>query len=84
MLGGAEMCLLDILAILGAARPAWELSVLLGDDGPLRAEVEALKVPCAVLPLPRNVTRLGDAGLGGRGQSAACGFAWQREGRVQP
>jgi glycosyltransferase involved in cell wall biosynthesis len=68
MMGGAEMCLLDILTTLGAARPAWRLSVLLGDDGPLLAEIQALGVPCEVLPLPRNVALLGDAALSGRGQ----------------
>jgi glycosyltransferase involved in cell wall biosynthesis len=73
-LGGAELCLLDVLATLPAARPAWRLRVLLGDDGPLRAEVEALGVPCDVLPLPRNVARLGDAGLGGRGRAGAGGL----------
>lgn len=62
-LGGAEMCLLDLLAMLRAAQPGWPLHVLLGDDGPLRTEVESLGVPCDVLPLPGNVARLGDAGL---------------------
>lgn len=73
-LGGAEMCLLDILAVLRPAQPAWQLSVLLGDDGPLRAEIEALGVPCAVLPLPGNVARLGDAGLVHRGRGAGGGL----------
>jgi glycosyltransferase involved in cell wall biosynthesis len=73
-LGGAELCLLDILATLRAARPQWRLSVLLGDDGPLRAEAEALDVPCTLLPLPRNVVRLGDAGLVGRGRGGVSGL----------
>ena len=81
-LGGAELCLLDILATLRAARPAWQLSVLLGDDGPLRAEVEALGVPCAVLPLPRNVARLGDASLIGRGRGEAGGLRLAARGPV--
>jgi glycosyltransferase involved in cell wall biosynthesis len=74
MLGGAEMCLLDILATLGPARPAWQISVVLGADGPLRTEVEALGVGCTVLPLPRNVTRLGDAGLGGGSRGGSSGL----------
>lgn len=69
------MCLLDILATLQAvARPAWRPSVLLGDDGPLRTEVEALGIPCAVLPLPKSVARLGDAGLGNQGRGAGGGL----------
>jgi glycosyltransferase involved in cell wall biosynthesis len=83
-LGGAEMCLLDILATLGPARPDWHLSVLLGEEGPLRQQIEALGVACEVLPLPGNLARLGDAGLSGaqrtlrlaaRGPSAAWATA---------
>src|SRR5207302_1456555 len=65
-IGGAEMCLLDILESLRAARPDWRLGVILGDEGPLQGAVESLGVSCRVLPLPRNVTRLGDAGLSDR------------------
>ncbi len=62
-LGGAELCLLDVLASLRQARPDWGLEVLLGDDGPLRTEVERLGAVCRVLPLPKAVAKLGDAGL---------------------
>lgn len=60
-IGGAEMCLLDVLTSIRRARPAARPFVVLGDDGPLRTAVEALDVPCAVLPLPGCVMRLGDA-----------------------
>lgn len=63
VLGGAEMCLLDLLASLRANRPGDELRVILADDGPLRVEIDALGVPCEVLPLPGRVAALGDAGL---------------------
>jgi glycosyltransferase involved in cell wall biosynthesis len=73
-MGGAEMCLLDVLAALRASRPEWSARVLLGDDGPLRPAVEALGVPCEVLPLPARVAALGDAGLGlGRARERAAG-----------
>jgi glycosyltransferase involved in cell wall biosynthesis len=70
--GGAEMVLLDVLASLGTSRPDAEPLVILGDDGPLRAEVEALGAICEVLPLPAGVARLGDAGgqRGGRGAAS--------------
>ena len=64
ILGGAELCMLDVLATVGDALPGWSPTVILGDDGPLRAAVEALGVPCEVLPMPDRLARLGDAGLG--------------------
>jgi glycosyltransferase involved in cell wall biosynthesis len=79
-IGGAEMVLLDVLAALRAARPGARPVVLLGDDGPLRAEVEATGAACDVVPMPGGVARLGDAGATGatgrlallaRGASAA-------------
>src|SRR5438270_602078 len=54
-LGGAELCLLDMMASLGAARPDWPLALILGEDGPLREEAEALGVSCRVMPLPAAV-----------------------------
>src|SRR5262249_14480208 len=74
VVGGAEMCLLDVLAALRESRPGWSARVLLGDDGPLRPAVEALGVPCDVLPLPARVAALGDAGLGlGRARDRSAG-----------
>jgi glycosyltransferase involved in cell wall biosynthesis len=64
-LGGAEMCLLDVLASLPTARPDATAVVILGEDGPLRHEVEAMGIACEVLPLPGGVARLGDAGATG-------------------
>ncbi len=70
IIGGAEMCLLDLLAGL---RESWSCRVILGDDGPLRPEIERLGVDCEVLPLPARLAALGDAGLGlaGGGKTAA-------------
>ena len=64
VVGGAEMCLLDLLAALRADRPEWSAAVILGAEGPLRAAVEDLGVSCEVLPLPGRVASLGDAALG--------------------
>ncbi|CAN5916416.1 glycosyltransferase family 4 protein [soil metagenome] len=62
-LGGAELDLVDIAASLRTARPDWELSAVLGDEGPLGATLEYLGVPCTILPLPERLSSLGDAGL---------------------
>jgi len=69
VIGGAEMCLLDLLASFRADRPGWSLTVFLGDDGPLREAVADLGVPCELLPMPGRLAALGDAGLslGARG-----------------
>lgn len=69
ILGGAEMCLLDLLASFRRERPGWALKVLLGDDGPLRGAVADLGVACDLLPMPARLAALGDAGLalGARG-----------------
>jgi glycosyltransferase involved in cell wall biosynthesis len=64
-IGGAEMCLLDLLASTTRARPGWRLSVILGDDGPLRPAVEGLGVRCLVESMPEALAMLGDSGGGG-------------------
>ena len=69
-LGGAELCLLDIVASLKHARPDWDLCAILGEDGPLRREIEVLGASCHVLPLPHSVARLGDASLRGKTRSS--------------
>jgi glycosyltransferase involved in cell wall biosynthesis len=74
------MCLLDILATLRVAQPGWQLSVVLGEDGPLRDEVAALDIPCTILPLPRNVARLGDATLGRPGAAGRLRLAARGSG----
>lgn len=61
-IGGAEMCLLDILEKVRAVKPAWRLRVILGDDGPLREAVLNLGLSCSTLPFPDVLARIGDAG----------------------
>jgi glycosyltransferase involved in cell wall biosynthesis len=73
VLGGAERCLLDLLA---SPPPGWSPLVLLGDDGPLRRAVAGLGVPCDVLPLPARLAAVGDAGVGPGGRwRLAAGLA---------
>ena len=70
-IGGAEMVLLDVLSALRRARPDARPLVLLGDDGPLRPAAEAEGASCDVLPMPRGVAGLGDAGATGLGGKLA-------------
>ena len=66
-IGGAEMCLLDLLRAVVRARPDWRPTVVLGDDGPLRAAVEGAGVRCLVEPMPESLALLGDSSGGGWG-----------------
>lgn len=63
-LGGGERSLLDILASIRQAQPSWALGLLTGDDGPLVAEAVSLGVAVTALPLPRGLSRIGEAGSG--------------------
>ena len=70
-LGGAERCLLDLIAELHDTRPDCALHVVLGTPGPLSARLAALDVPSTVLPIPAALARVGASGsrtlaLGGR------------------
>jgi glycosyltransferase involved in cell wall biosynthesis len=64
-IGGAENSLLDVIASIHAAQPAWSLHLLTSEDGPLVVKARALGVQVKVLPFPAALTRLGDAGAGG-------------------
>ncbi len=77
-LGGAEMCLVDVLAALRGAPPGWGLELIVGEDGPLAAEARALGVPVAVLPLPGSAARLGDSGAKGRAGKLALALGAAR------
>ena len=70
-IGGAEMCLLDVLTALRASRPDARPFVVLGEDGPLRDKVQTLGIPCDVMPIPEGVSRLGDSGATGVPRLAA-------------
>ncbi len=60
--GGAETCLLDVLASLRQAAPQWRMTVIAAADGPLVESVRALGVSVAVLPFPASIARLGESG----------------------
>ncbi|MEJ7810648.1 MAG: glycosyltransferase [Gemmatimonadaceae bacterium] len=64
-IGGAERSLLDVMASLRKAEPAWELRLVTAGDGPLMAEAAAVGVETTALPFPAALARLGDAAAGG-------------------
>jgi glycosyltransferase involved in cell wall biosynthesis len=77
--GGAENVLLDVLASLGAARPAWSLHLIAATDGLLVERARALGTATTVLPFPQALARLGDAGAGGpAGQTVSRAALAQR------
>jgi glycosyltransferase involved in cell wall biosynthesis len=59
-MGGAETSLIELLASIRAAQPKWELTVVLGEAGPLVRKAEALGVDVKVAPLPPALARIGD------------------------
>jgi glycosyltransferase involved in cell wall biosynthesis len=78
-LGGAERCLLDILASVRQANPEWRLSVVTGADGGLVPAAKALGAEAHVVPYGESLARLGEAGRSGErfGAAALAGrLAW--------
>jgi glycosyltransferase involved in cell wall biosynthesis len=65
-LGGAEACLLDMVAVLREARPDWQLVAILGADGPLRQRLCSQGAMVKVIPFPPAIARMGDSGNSGR------------------
>lgn len=61
-MGGAEASLKELLASLRRAEPEWELSLLLGENGPLAEKARELGVNVFVEHLPAPLARVGDAG----------------------
>lgn len=65
-MGGAETSLVELLASVRAAEPAWQLALLLNNEGPLAIKARALGVPVRVVPMPAALEKVGDSGWGGR------------------
>src|SRR5438105_8792407 len=61
-LGGAERELLDLLAALREERPNWDLALICAAEGPVLERARQLGVSVSVVPFPRPVAALGDAG----------------------
>ena len=63
--GGAETALLDLLAALHSARPAWTLNLIASAEGPLIARAAALGIDALPLQFPKSLARLGEWGRRG-------------------
>lgn len=72
--GGAEAVLLQVLAGLQHARPAWALHLVVASAGPLAGRARACGVPTTVLPFPGSLARFGEWGRRGglRNRTAMC------------
>jgi glycosyltransferase involved in cell wall biosynthesis len=71
-LGGAERCLVDLIASIRAYDAGAEIGVLAGSDGPLLPEVESLGARVLRLPLAPGLAAVGDSGLAGGTLRAAA------------
>ena len=60
-LGGAERCLVDLMAVVRQFESSWRLHVIVPSDGPLTGAARSHGVDVTVLPLPAPLARLGDA-----------------------
>jgi glycosyltransferase involved in cell wall biosynthesis len=60
-LGGAEVCLLDMMASLQREQPGWELALIAAQDGPLLQRASGMGVATKVLLFPPSLSRLGDS-----------------------
>jgi glycosyltransferase involved in cell wall biosynthesis len=64
-LGGAERALLEMIASLREEYAGCEAAVILGDQGPLAAKLQALDVRPMIVPVPSALATTGDAAAGG-------------------
>ncbi len=65
-LGGAERLLLTLLGELRRLRPAWEITLVTGSDGPLCTAATKLGCQAETLTLPASIKSLGDWGASSR------------------
>jgi glycosyltransferase involved in cell wall biosynthesis len=74
-LGGAERCLLELLAGVRAAQPSWVLHLVTAADGPLVKRANDLGVGTTVETFPVPLARLGDSSAGRGASQASFGAA---------
>src|SRR5260370_39279848 len=64
-LGGAERCLLAMMAAVGQTNPRAELHLLASTDGALVERARQMHVRITVLPMPKDLVEMGDSVLNG-------------------
>ncbi|MDV3349885.1 glycosyltransferase family 4 protein [Leptothoe sp. LEGE 181152] len=62
-IGGGERVLLSMMSALRSAQPNLNIYLILGTEGSLASEAAALGVSVELLPLPMQLSQLGDSGL---------------------
>lgn len=75
VIGGAERALLDLIASLRQARPAWRLAVIAAADGDLVRAAHDLGAQASVVAFPRSLAVLGDAGAWAGSRARTAGLA---------
>ncbi|WP_426733197.1 glycosyltransferase family 4 protein [Myxococcus faecalis] len=75
ILGGAERAMLDLMVCLQKQDARLSLHLRAGTDGPLLDEARAAGVDARVLPLPEQLSTLGDSALRGHGAREAWRLA---------
>jgi len=64
-LGGAERMLLAMMSALQYEDPEMEIHLIVGSEGTLIEAAQKLGVKVQVLPIPTQITKLGDSGIKG-------------------
>ncbi|MBV8451187.1 MAG: glycosyltransferase, partial [Deltaproteobacteria bacterium] len=64
-LGGAERALLEMVASLHEQYPRCQITVILGEGGALARKLHALHASTLLVPFPKALALIGDAGAGG-------------------
>lgn len=62
-LGGAERSILDVMTEVRALRPAWELSLIAGEDGPLIEAAREIGVAATAIEYPAGLAQFGDSAI---------------------
>lgn len=71
-LGGAERCLLDVIASLRRCEPGWRLHLITGEDGPLIALAKRQGAAASCLPFPEPIGALGAFGMSPQQLAGGC------------
>ncbi|MBV8362908.1 MAG: hypothetical protein JO189_33980, partial [Deltaproteobacteria bacterium] len=64
-LGGAERALLEMVAGLHEQYPRCQITVILGESGVLARKLHTLHASILLVPFPKALALIGDAGAGG-------------------